>query len=308
MKAREPRSWNCSMPITSCTTCATLLSDTPEPPSGCRKSAKRTAQFVFVAARPDRFGRTPRRLADGHVNAWRTPGEDLFEIHTHRVRHRGHRGCFLRTPRGNKHPVGLYALRDDATVKTPGSRRGWPARDRRSRPRIITPCPAGWARAFAVAVPPARCPSRLGDASPDPSIRPLAWRNLDRGWCDVARPGRATFAAARFCNGLIGPIELGPPSLSVDILAGGPPTSAGSRFSELSEHEMPLACGDGPAVSRRTVAPWRFDRIYGAFPGRQVMTGGAQRPWNVGRPLSSTSFWRAGESGRTPLLALGRAC
>jgi hypothetical protein len=24
------------------------------------------------------------------------------------------------------------------------------------------------------------------------------------------------------------------------------------------------------------VAPWRFDRIYGAFPGRQVMTGGAR--------------------------------
>jgi hypothetical protein len=24
------------------------------------------------------------------------------------------------------------------------------------------------------------------------------------------------------------------------------------------------------------LAPWRFDRIYGAFPGRQVMTGGAR--------------------------------
>jgi hypothetical protein len=24
-----------------------------------------------------------------------------------------------------------------------------------------------------------------------------------------------------------------------------------------------------------TLAPWRFDRIYGAFPGRQVVAGGA---------------------------------
>jgi hypothetical protein len=38
---------------------------------------------------------------------------------------------------------------------------------------------------------------------------------------------------------------------------------------------MPLA---GASVRRiaDTVSPWRFDRIYGAFPGRQVMADGAR--------------------------------
>jgi hypothetical protein len=38
---------------------------------------------------------------------------------------------------------------------------------------------------------------------------------------------------------------------------------------------MPLA---GATVRRiaDTLVPWRFERIYGAFPGRQVMTGGAR--------------------------------
>jgi hypothetical protein len=38
---------------------------------------------------------------------------------------------------------------------------------------------------------------------------------------------------------------------------------------------MPLA---GATVRRiaDTVAPWRFERIYGAFPGRQVMADGAR--------------------------------
>jgi hypothetical protein len=37
---------------------------------------------------------------------------------------------------------------------------------------------------------------------------------------------------------------------------------------------MPLAA---PTVLRiaATLSPWQFDRIYGAFPGRQVMAGGA---------------------------------
>ncbi|OIQ69201.1 hypothetical protein GALL_491980 [mine drainage metagenome] len=38
---------------------------------------------------------------------------------------------------------------------------------------------------------------------------------------------------------------------------------------------MPLAAATVRRIAD-TLAPWRFDRIYGAFPGRQVMAGGAQ--------------------------------
>jgi glyoxylase-like metal-dependent hydrolase (beta-lactamase superfamily II) len=38
---------------------------------------------------------------------------------------------------------------------------------------------------------------------------------------------------------------------------------------------MPLAAATVRRIAD-TLAPWRFDRIYGAFPGRQVMTGGAR--------------------------------
>jgi hypothetical protein len=37
---------------------------------------------------------------------------------------------------------------------------------------------------------------------------------------------------------------------------------------------MPLAAGTVRRIAD-TVARWRFERIYGAFPGRQVMAGGA---------------------------------
>jgi hypothetical protein len=38
---------------------------------------------------------------------------------------------------------------------------------------------------------------------------------------------------------------------------------------------MPLAAATVRRIAD-TLAPWQFDRIYGAFPGRQVMIGGAQ--------------------------------
>ena len=37
---------------------------------------------------------------------------------------------------------------------------------------------------------------------------------------------------------------------------------------------MPLSAATVRRIAD-TLAPWRFDRIYGAFPGRQVETGGA---------------------------------
>jgi hypothetical protein len=37
---------------------------------------------------------------------------------------------------------------------------------------------------------------------------------------------------------------------------------------------MPLAAATVRRIAD-TLAPWQFDRIYGAFPGRQVMAGGA---------------------------------
>ena len=38
---------------------------------------------------------------------------------------------------------------------------------------------------------------------------------------------------------------------------------------------MPLAAGTVRRIAE-TLAPWRFERIYGAFPGRQVMADGAR--------------------------------
>jgi hypothetical protein len=38
---------------------------------------------------------------------------------------------------------------------------------------------------------------------------------------------------------------------------------------------MPLAAATVGRIAA-TLTPWRFDRIYGAFPARQVMAGGAR--------------------------------
>ena len=57
---------------------------------------------------------TPRRLAGGHVNAWRRLETDLFEIHTHPGFGIGQRALLLRTPKGNI-LWDCIALLDDAT-------------------------------------------------------------------------------------------------------------------------------------------------------------------------------------------------
>ena len=61
------------MPIQICNTCGTSYPDTPAPPSTCL-ICEDERQFVPHGGQA---WTTPRRLAGGHVNAWRRLETDL---------------------------------------------------------------------------------------------------------------------------------------------------------------------------------------------------------------------------------------
>jgi len=68
---------------------------------------------------------------------------------------------------------------------------------------------------------------------------------------------------------------------------------------------MPLAAATVRRIADK-LTPWRFDRIYGAFPGRQVMTGGAhavQR--SAARYIALLEGSQASLPGRLDLLSKG---
>jgi len=90
-----------------------------------------------------RFGRTPKKLAGGHVNAWRQLERILFEIHTHPQFGIGQRALLLRTPQG-KCPVGtVSALLDEATISLIRGLGGLRSESRSHTRIIIRACRTG---------------------------------------------------------------------------------------------------------------------------------------------------------------------
>jgi glyoxylase-like metal-dependent hydrolase (beta-lactamase superfamily II) len=252
------------MPIQICNTCGTSHPDTAAPPSRCL-ICEDERQFV---PRGGQVWTTPARLAEGHVNAWRRLETDLFEIHTHPGFGIGQRALLLRTPTGNI-LWDCIALLDDATEMLVRGLGGLKA-IAISHPHYYT-CMQDWARAFGCAVH-----LHAADADwvmrPDPAIRHWDGETLEiLPGVTLLRlgghfPGGAVLHWAAGADGR-GAI------LSGDIVQVAADLEAVS-FLWSYPNMMPLAAATVLRIAA-TLAPWRFDRIYGAFPGRQVMTGGA---------------------------------
>jgi glyoxylase-like metal-dependent hydrolase (beta-lactamase superfamily II) len=140
-----------------------------------------------------------------------------------------------------------------------------------SHPHYYT-CMQDWARAFGCAVH-----LHAADADwvmrPDPAIRHWDGETLEiLPGVTLLRlgghfPGGAVLHWAAGADGR-GAI------LSGDIVQVAADLEAVS-FLWSYPNMMPLAAATVRRIAD-TLARWRFDRIYGAFPGRQVMSGGAQ--------------------------------
>jgi hypothetical protein len=254
----------CSVPIQICCACGTSYPDAPEPPSHCL-ICEDERQFV---PRGGQVWTTSEKLADRHVNAWRRLETDLFEIHTQPGFGIGQRALLLQTPEGNI-LWDCIALLDDATealIRGLGGLRAIAI----SHPHYYT-CMQDWARRFD-------CPVHLHAADADWIMRPdPAIRHWDGETLEIAQgvtllrlgghfPGGSVLHWARGAGGcgalLTGDIV----QVAADL----------NRVSFLWSYPnmMPLSAATVRRIAGALV-PWEFDRIYGAFPGRQVMAGGA---------------------------------
>jgi glyoxylase-like metal-dependent hydrolase (beta-lactamase superfamily II) len=253
------------MPIHICSTCGTSYPDTDAPPSRC-PICQDERQYV---PRTGQSWTTPEKLAGGHVNAWRRLEGELFEIHTHPQFGIGQRALLLRTPRGNI-LWDCIALLDEATealVRALGGLRAIAI----SHPHYYT-CMQDWARPFG-------CPVHLHQADAqwvmraDPAIR-----HWDGETLQIAEGVTLLRLGGHFPGGTVLHWAEGAEGrgaiLSGDILQVAADLSRVS-FLWSYPNMMPLAAATVRRIAG-TLVPWRFERIYGAFPGRQVMAGGSR--------------------------------
>jgi glyoxylase-like metal-dependent hydrolase (beta-lactamase superfamily II) len=234
-----------------------------EPPRHCR-ICEDERQYVPPSGQA---WTTPEKLARGHVNAWRQLEAGLFEIHTSPHFGIGQRALLLRTTEGNI-LWDCLALLDGATaalIRSLGGLRAIAI----SHPHYYT-CMQDWAHRFD-------CPIHLHAADsewimrPDPAVR--LWRGET---LDIADGLTLLRLGGHFPGGAVlhwaGGAEGRGALLSGDIVQVAADLNRVS-FLWSYPNMMPLS---GPTVRRiaDTLAAWKFDRIYGAFPGRQVLSGG----------------------------------
>jgi hypothetical protein len=246
-----------------CRTCGTSFPDAPTPPARC-PICDDERQYV---PRSGQAWTTPTALAAGYGNAWRQLEPNLLEIHTVPQFAIGQRALLLRTPEGNV-LWDCLSLLDDATVvliRALGGIRAIAV----SHPHYYS-CAQDWAHAFGAHVH-LHVADRDWLMRPDPAIRFWDGEQLKLGdgvtllglgghfagaavlhWRDGAQGRGALFSGDT--------VQVTPDPHKVSFLWSYP-------------NMMPLS-----AVAVRRIAmalePWTFERIYGAFPGRQVTENG----------------------------------
>lgn len=252
------------MPFHICSACGTSYPDASAPPRHCR-ICDDERQFVPPGGQA---WTTTESLGRGHVNASRQLETDLFEIHTHPHFGIGQRALLLRTADGNI-LWDCLALLDEAAEALIHSLGGLRA-IAISHPHYYT-CMQDWARRFG-------CPIHLhvADAEwvmrPDPAI--CHWR----GETMEILPGVTLIRlGGHFPGGTVLHWAEGAERRGA-ILSGDIVQVAADlgRVSFLWSYPnmLPLSATTVRRIAD-TLAAWKFDRIYGAFPGRQVMSGGA---------------------------------
>lgn len=251
------------MPAHLCKTCGTSFAEAPNPPAHC-PICDDERQFV---PRQGQQWTTRRALAKDHVNGWARLEPDLFQIQTHPGFGIGQRALLVRTPQGNI-LWDCVALIDDATIELVRGLGGLKA-IAISHPHYYTTC-QDWAAAFG-------CKVHLHAADREWLMRPDSavhfWESeslaLAEGVTLVRLGGHYPGGAVlHWAAGASGRGAL----LSGDIIQVAMDTTRVS-FMWSYPNMMPLS----ERVVRRiadTAAAWRFDRIYGAFPGRNVMADG----------------------------------
>ncbi|HEX2526634.1 MAG TPA: hypothetical protein VHL31_10110 [Geminicoccus sp.] len=206
-------------------------------------------------------------LAQAHRNAWRRHEQGLFSLQTVPAFAINQRAFLLVTPQGNI-LWDCIALLDPATEALVQAMGGLQA-IAISHPHYYTTM-QDWAAAFGAPVYLHEA-DRAWIMRPSPSIRPWAGDTLE------IAPGTTLIrAGGHFAGGTVlhwaGAADGQGVLLAGDIVQVTPGARRVS-FMWSYPNMMPLAAGEVRRVAAR-LAPWSYERIYGAFLGQEVLQDG----------------------------------
>jgi glyoxylase-like metal-dependent hydrolase (beta-lactamase superfamily II) len=253
------------MPIHICVTCGTSYPDAAEPPERC-PICQDERQFV---PRSGQGWITRERLAAGHANAWGQLEADLFEIHTAPGFAIGQRALLLRTPSGNIlwDCIALFDAATEALVRSLGGLQAIAI----SHPHYYT-CMQDWARAFD-------CPIHLHVADADQVKRSdPAIRHWEGDTLAIAPGVTLLRLGGHFPGGTV--LHWADGAARCGALLSGDIVQVAADLNRVSflwsyPNMMPLSAATVRRIAD-SLRPWAFERVYGAFTGRQVMSNGAQ--------------------------------
>jgi glyoxylase-like metal-dependent hydrolase (beta-lactamase superfamily II) len=248
------------MPIFLCTACGTSYPPAENPPPAC-PICEDERQYVPAGGQ----GWTTRdRLASSHTNAWRRHEPGLYSIHTVPAFAINQRAFLLQTPGGNV-LWDCIAHLDDATKDIVAALGGLSA-IAISHPHYYTTM-QDWSDAFG------GVPVYLHEADREWIMRPAPGIALWEGDTRAIAPGITLIRlGGHFPGGTV--LHWADPHDGAGVVLSGDIVQVAADVRRVSflwsyPNMMPLSArevlriGDG-------LAPWSFDRIYGAFVGKDV--------------------------------------
>lgn len=251
------------MTVFLCNACSTSYPDAPRPPGRC-PICEDERQFV-PAAGQSWIARDA--LADAHRNAWRRHEPGLLSVQTVPAFGINQRAFLLRTPEGNI-LWDCIALLDPATEELVRGLGGLSA-IAISHPHYYATM-QDWSAAFGA-------PIHLHAADRDWVMRPApSIRFWEGETLEIAPAVTLIRAGGHFAGGTVlhwaGAADGAGALLAGDIVQVTPGARRVS-FMWSYPNMMPLSAAVVRGVAAR-LAPWPYERIYGAFPGQEVANGG----------------------------------
>ena len=251
------------MTVFICAACGTSYPDMPRPPERC-PICEDERQFVPAAGQSWVSRDT---LADTHRNAWRWHEPGLLSLQTVPAFAINQRALLLLTPQGNIlwDCIALLDQATEALVRGMGGLRAIAI----SHPHYYTTM-QDWAAAFGA-------PVHLHAADRDWVMRPAPSIRLWEGESLELLPAVTLIrAGGHFAGGTVlhwaGTTDNVGALLTGDIVQVTPGARRVS-FMWSYPNMMPLPAAEVRRVAER-LAPWSYDRIYGAFAGQEVAHGG----------------------------------
>ncbi len=248
------------MTIYLCSACGTSYPDAPRPPPRC-PICDDERQYVPASGQ----GWTTREaLEAGSRNAWREHEPGLLSVQTVPAFAINQRAFLLRTPVGNV-LWDCIALLDPATRAIVHGLGGLHA-IAISHPHYYTAM-QDWADAF-------EAPIHLHEADAGWIMRPDRSIQLWRGETHAIAPGvTLVCAGGHFPGGTVLHWDEGPGVLLAGDILQVTPGAHRVSFMWSYPNMMPLPASAIRGIEAR-LAPWRFGRIYGAFPGQEILADG----------------------------------